>query len=376
MLNSTEEFNKTINKSENILIFLPPSASDDATASSLAFYYFLKKLNKKTTFFHSHSFPEKLSFLPFPEKTTRTLAGSRDFKIIFQTEKNKIIDVQTQEKDNQYIIKVTPEKGSVNPKDFSFIPADFKFDLLFIPETPSLEELGELYHQNTDLFFEVPKINIDHHSSNDQYGQVNLIQTTASSISEILAEIILENHPKQIDKNIAQALLAGIISATESFQKPTTSPKAMAIAAELMKHQADQPTIIRHLYRTKSLPFLKLWGRVMARLNWDENKKAAWSLVSTEDFTQSQSDEKDIPLITEEVSKNFPQSQICAIIYTDLNGQTIGHVKINDEKKRKKFSQLYNISAPTPLLKITFPDMNLIEAEKDLLKKLEEVNKF
>jgi nanoRNase/pAp phosphatase (c-di-AMP/oligoRNAs hydrolase) len=373
MLNSTEEFNKTIDKAENILILLPPSASDDATASSLAFYYFLKKLNKKATFFHSHPLPEKLSFLPSPKEATQSLAGSRDFKIIFQTDKNKIIDIQTQEKEDQYIIKVTPEKGAINPKDFSFIPADFKFDLLFIPETPSLEEMCELYYQNTDLFFEVPKINIDHHSSNDQYGQVNLIQTTASSISEILAGIILENHPKQIDKNIAQALLTGLISATESFQKPSTSPKAMAIAAELMKHQADQPTIIRHLYRTKSLPFLKLWGRVMARLNWDEDKKVAWSLVSAEDFTQSQSDENDIPLITEEVSKNFPQSPICAIIYTGLNSQTVGQVKIIDEKMRKSFSQLYNISAPTQILRVNFTNMNLIEAEKDLLEKLEKI---
>jgi type II secretory pathway component HofQ len=111
----------------------------------------------------------------------------------------------------------------------------------------------------------------------------------------------------------------------------------------------------------------------MARLNWDEDKKVAWSLVSAEDFTQSQSDENDIPLITEEVSKNFPQSPICAIIYTGLNSQTVGQVKIIDEKMRKSFSQLYNISAPTQILRVNFTNMNLIEAEKDLLEKLEKI---
>ena len=41
--------------------------------------------------------------------------------------------------------------------------------------------------------------------------------------------------------------------------------------------------------KTQSFSFMKLWGRVMARLNWDENLKLAWSLVSIEDFVQSRS---------------------------------------------------------------------------------------
>jgi nanoRNase/pAp phosphatase (c-di-AMP/oligoRNAs hydrolase) len=373
MLNSAQDLTKTIEKAENILIIVPPSASFDAITSSFAFYYLLEKLNKKVEIFHQGNFSERLSFLLQPAKIIETLSGARDFKLIFNTEKNKIIDIKTKEEENQYIISITPERGSINPKDFSFVPAEFKFDLLIIPETPSLEKLGDVYYNNTDLFFEIPKINIDRHSSNDSYGQVNLVETTASSISEILAEAILENYPRQMDKNIAQALLTGVISATDSFQSPVTSPKAMNIAADLMKHKADQPTIIRHLYRAKSLSFLKLWGRVMARLHWDENKKVIWSLISTEDFTQSHSGEEDIPLITEEVGKNFPQSQICAIIYNDLNNQTFGRIKVLDEKKARQIAELYHSTYTNPILKVSFKGMNLVEAEKDFLNKLEDM---
>lgn len=188
MLNSTEEFTKTIEKSENILIIIPPSNSFDSISSSFALYFLLEKMNKSVRIYHSQGLPDRLSFLLQPSNLTDSLSGSRDFKLIFETKKNKIVNVKTEEKDDQYIIHVTPEKGSIDPKDFSFVPAEFKFDMLIISESPSLDSLGNTYYNNTDLFFEVPKINIDYHAGNDNYGQINLVENTASSISEILAK--------------------------------------------------------------------------------------------------------------------------------------------------------------------------------------------
>ena len=367
MLNSVEDFKKLIAKSKEILI-VSPENSIDIKASSFALVYLLEKLNKKVTLFSIKKDPAKISFLPKPIRTTNSLNGSREFQLIFHTEENKIIDVKTEEKEKDYIIHVTPEKGAINPKDFSFVPAKFKFDLIIIIGASCLETLNETYLDNTDLFFEVPKINIDYDPKNENYGQVNIVEDTASSIGEILTELILDNYEDSVDKKISQALLTAIIAGTESFQVPTTSPRAMNLSAKLMKHEADQATIVRYLYRTKELSFLKLWGRIMARLNWDKNKKVIWSLVSREDFSQSSSSEEDIEYVIEELQKSFPQNQTCIIIYINENDEAIALMKIVDEKKMNILTEVLETESFGQIIEVNLGELNLIEAEKALFK--------
>jgi len=371
MLNSEEDFKKIIEKSKEILI-ISPENSIDVKVSSFALVYLLEKIDKNVTLFSSKTDSYKISFLSKPIKTINNLNGFRDFQLIFNTERNKIVKTKTEKKEKEYIIHITPEKGAINPKDFSFIPAKFKFDLIIILGSPALENLGKIYFSNTDLFFEVPKINIDYNPQNENYGQVNIIEETASSIGEIITELIFNNYSDLMDKRIAQSLLTGIISATESFQIPTTSPKSMNLAAQLMKHEADQPTIIRYLYRSKDLAFLKLWGRIMARINWDKEKKLVWSLVSQEDFIQSSSNEKYTPTVLEELQKNFPQNQTCLIIYGNKENETVALLKIVDEKKMKLLKEIYKTEEEGQLFKINFGKKNLIEAEKDLFQKMTE----
>ncbi len=366
---SKNEFVKTIEKADDIIIFPSWQSSPDSITGAFALYFFLKKMQKNAVIFWNKKIPEKLSFLAKPKKIINDLSGSRDFVIIFNTEKNKIMKVETEEERKEYRIKVTPEKGSISPKDFSFVPAEFKYDLAITVGAPSLESFKKIYFENTDLFFEVPKVNIDYHSGNDNYGQVNLTDMTASSCCEIIAEIMLEKFESAINKKIAQSLLAGIVSATESFQKPTTTPQSMVMAAKLMKYEANQAEIIRYLYKTKSLSFLKLWGRVMARLNTDENRKVVWSLISNEDFVQSRATAKDIPFILEEIQKNFSEAQVFAIFYTKENGQTEAKINFQNEKIAAEICQAYNLE-PSSEIEMSFKNVNLLEAEKDFLKKL------
>ena len=149
----------------------------------------------------------------------------------------------------------------------------------------------------------------------------------------------------------------------------------MDLSAKLMKHEADQPTIMRYLYRTKNLAFLKLWGRIMARLNWDKEKKVIWSLVSQEDFIQSISDEKEITTVLEELQKSFPQNQTCIIIYVNHKNEAIALLKIVDEKKMKRLKEAYEIENSDQILEINFGHKNLIEAEKNLFETMIE-NEF
>ncbi len=359
-----------IDKSKDILLIIPPEPSDDIISSAFAIFRFIKKHRKSISYVSGGDVPQRLSFLKAPDATITSLSGLREFVLVFNTEKNKIIDIKSEQNNNEFVIKVTPEKGSIDPRDFSFLPSDFKHDLIIIIGVPSLESLGELYQSNTDLFFEVPKINIDNKSANENYGQVNVVDLTASSISEICANLFIEHNKKHVDKLIAQALLTGIIAETESFQKPTTTPKAMITAAKLMKYDADQATIIRHLFKTKSFSFLKLWGRVMARLNWDEEQKIAWSLISIEDFVQSRASNSDVPYILEEIQKNFIEGQIFAVIYPESSNATFIQVRFSSSSKAQQFAQIYETETVKNVFRVRVEGKDLLETEKDFLKNI------
>lgn len=372
MNNENTEVFSLIEKSQKILVIPAVGVKSDTLCASFAFCQLLATKQKKAYLLLSSNIPQKLDFLQKPTDIKKDLIGSRDLLLIFNTHYNKITNVETKNnpQKEQYTIRITPERGSIDPKDFSFVPAEFRYDLLVILGAPTLDSLGEIYQKNTELFFEVPKVNIDHHSNNENYGQANVTDMTAACTSEVCANLFMQKAEPDIDKSIAQSLLTGIIAATESFQTPTTSPRTMITAAGLMKFKADQPTIIRHLYKTKSLSFLKLWGRVMANLKWNETKKVAWANISMEDFIQSRSTEKDVPFILEEVQKNFGQGKIFAVFYAETSVITRAQIKFADPEQAKRIAKEYNIEPTEGILRIRFEDKDVEKSQNDFLEKI------
>jgi nanoRNase/pAp phosphatase (c-di-AMP/oligoRNAs hydrolase) len=150
----------------------------------------------------------------------------------------------------------------------------------------------------------------------------------------------------------------------------------MMLAAKLMKYKADQATIIRHLYKTKPLSFMKLWGKIMARLNWNKEYKIVWSLVSGEDFVQSHASESDIPLILEEIQKSFSQGQIFAVLYSYGNSRTKAQFKIPNTKIRQKIINVFEESVleANETICIETKEQDLIKAEKNLIEKIKQIN--
>ncbi len=369
-----KKFHKLLENSNNILLVTPPAPNHDLITGSIVFYNFLKNQKKEVTILNN-SFQNNntsLSFLSQPkeEDFISDLDGTRDFLLIFNTKYNKIINITTDKTEDETTIRLTPEKGTIDPRDFSLAPADFKYDLVIVIGAPTLETLGEIYQKNTDFFFEVPKININNDSENDDYGQVNLVDLTAASVTEIISELFFDQYPKEVTKENAQALLTGIISATNSFQKPNTTPQTMILASKLIKAKANQSEIIRHLYKTKPLAFLKLWGRAMARLNWDDSRKFIWSLLSTEDFLKSRADKNMVPTVLEELQKNYIKGRIFGIFYSQDSENTSGYFSINNSRALNAIAEEYNIKPSNNILKIEFKNKNLIKAEKDFLTAL------
>jgi bifunctional oligoribonuclease and PAP phosphatase NrnA len=368
-----EQFKNYLEKSEEVLILIPENPTGDAVGSAWALYFFLQKRNIKPTIAFSNSLSPKYSYLPKPEKILNEISGARTFVLSFDTTRNKIVNLKTEEKENKYNIYLTPERGALDPRDFSFILAKFQYDLIVVLDCPDLEKLGKLYESNPDLFFEVPVVNIDWRSNNENFGQINLVDITMSSCSEMLHGALSYIDSGSVDKTIAECLLTGIISATDSFQKKNTTPQSLTVAATLMERGADQQSIIRWLYKTQPLHILKLWGRAMSHLNWDEKSKLAWTELSVEDFVQSRANNKDVPLILEKLQENYSEGRVFMSLYNDTSQSCVVLIKSTIPENSKQIHQLLGGNIVRDLLEVRLATGNLAEAGELLSKRIKEL---
>lgn len=340
-LTPIQQFQELLKKTASPLILIPAYPSRDALASAFALANFLKNAGKEITLAgeHINTDKESLSFLTQPENILSSITGARDFVLSFNTSRNKILNVRTENASEEMRIYLTPENGAIDPRDFSFIPAQFKFDLVVVIGAPDKESLGKIYEENPDIFYEVPIVNIDNHSENESFGQVNLVDITASSNAEILSEVLEKAAPNLSTESVSEALLTGIIAATDSFQKRNTTPKALKLASRLMDSGADQQKIIRALYKTEPFHLLKLWGRVMAQVKWDENLKLIWASVSIEDLVQTRARVEDLPQVLEKIKNNYSSAHLFMLIYSETKELARGLVRANSSEAINGFAK-------------------------------------
>ncbi len=94
-------------------------------------------------------------------------------------------------------------------------------------------------------------LNVDHHISNTQYAQHNLVEGGSSATGELLAGMFLDNdYP--IDPVTAQALYVGIATDTGQFRFSSTTYKTFEICCHLMERGADPAAAAMSLYEKES----------------------------------------------------------------------------------------------------------------------------
>lgn len=113
------------------------------------------------------------------------------------------------------------------------------FDLIFVIGAANLNSLGALYGQNQQIFSGVHLVNIDN-QGNTGFGNTNIIDTNASSVSEMMASILtsLGLNP---DADAATNLLAGIFEASGNLTSDKVNAETYAQVANLMKAGGKKP---------------------------------------------------------------------------------------------------------------------------------------
>lgn len=361
-----------IDKSSNIVIVLPRNPSTDAVASGLGLFLTLEKIGKKVKVAcNEFELPPTHQFLPKSQEIHTDLTALRKFIISLDLSRTKVQELSYDISDKKLDIFITPKSGFFEPRDVSTSASAYEYDLIIVIDSPDLEALGKIYDDNTEFFYHTPIINIDHNPANEYFGEINIVDLTATSTSEIIFELVKEGFKeKPLDEYTATSLLTGIISKTKSFQSTTVTPRSLAISSYLIENGARRDEIIKNLYRTKSINTLKLWGRALARLKTEMNGKVVWSLLNKQDFIKSGAKENDLEGVVDELIVNTPEAEIIVALYE--SGTNEVKVIVNTVKAIDGFT-VFKEFRPTGtknFTRLNLPNKNLVEAEQIVLDKI------
>jgi len=356
MLTIPQQFEELLKHPENILIMLKKNPLIADTAAALALKKVLEN-REKTVEIASENFhaASKMKFLPGLSEIKDNLSHLRKFVIRVDTSRTKVEELSYDQNGDHLDIFLMPSGGMFRKEDVETREGDFRFDLIICVGTPDLESLGQLYEQNSEFFYETPIVNIDHNPANEHFGQVNIVDLTASSSAEIIYAIAKRFAAEPFHPDLATLILTGMIAETKSFQK-RISPQSLQIASSLISQGARREEIIQHLYFTKSLSLLKLWGKILTRLQKDEKYGIVWSYASAEDLKQSFDDGPDD--IMEELIASSPEAKII-VLFTenksdaiDVSVQTVKNIDAqilakpftaNSERQRAQWTMAKNL---------------------------------
>jgi bifunctional oligoribonuclease and PAP phosphatase NrnA len=165
---------------------------------------------------------------------------------------------------------------------------DADYDLLVISDCGTLDRVGAVGERHRALFERLPRVVLDHHSSNDDERQpADWVDPDAAATCEMatLLAARLGVPLDAADGTLAAALMAGIVMDTATFAHPNATPRTLVVSAALVAAGAPLSDISRRLYRTKPERQLRLFGRVLDRLETSDDGRIVWSTLLDDDLT-------------------------------------------------------------------------------------------
>ena len=155
-------------------------------------------------------------------------------------------------------------------------------------------------------------VNIDHHHDNTRFGQLNLVDATASSASQIVCEIAAALGLR-FSPAAAAALYAGISFDTGHFQHSSTSAATFACCARLVSDGADPNAIYKLLFGRRSLASLRLWARAIAAARPAAGGRAMIAPLSAADFAASGASDDETEGIVDAL-RSVPGVEVAALV--------------------------------------------------------------
>lgn len=166
-----------------------------------------------------------------------------------------------------------------------------------------------------------PDINIDHHVTNEKYGQVNVIVPDAVATCAILTDFI-PDWGLDIDRDIAASLVTGIVTDTLGFRTSNTTPNCLRQCARLMETGIDMPELYNRALNRRKIASARYWGAGLSSLKSENG--IVYGTLTLEDRQRcgyAGNDDGDLINIISTI-----EDHTVGMIFVE---QTDGHVKIS-----------------------------------------------
>ena len=156
-------------------------------------------------------------------------------------------------------------------------------EVVFIIDSGGLSRLEEL-ESPIRRMFSVKKnppvlINIDHHPSNGDFGDINWVNAQSSSVGEMIY-LLIKQSKISIDKDMATNLYVSLDTDTGHFCFETTTPMSHLIAADLLEKGVRVRDIYRKIYEDKTIGEMRLFVECLSQTKLALKGRIAWSVLT------------------------------------------------------------------------------------------------
>lgn len=180
--------------------------------------------------------------------------------------------------------------SDVIPKKYNYLfddiaPIRFKPHYVVAVDVATPNLLGELDGQyHIDLC-------IDHHGTNTEYADNLLLEDTPAAC-EIMYEVI-KALGVEIDSRMAGCLYTGLTTDTGCFRYASTTARTYRAAADLIELGADNGTINRVMFETKTKTYARLERMALESMEFFENERVAVITVTQDMYKKTGSNEQE-----------------------------------------------------------------------------------
>jgi len=224
---------RVLREKDRFLVACHENPEGDAIGSELALALALREMGKTATVLNADPVPANLLFLPG--------AGT----IVFE------------------------EDGS-------------KYDVAVVVDCGSPERTGRI---GGELRKCPLLINIDHHRTNGDRGELALVDPDAAATG-LLVQRVLSAMGHEISLDVATNIYVAVLTDTGSFHYGSSSPEAFTVAGEMVRRGVDPWAVAEHVYETQSASRLRLLGRVLDSLEVAGGGKVACITTMREDLRE------------------------------------------------------------------------------------------
>lgn len=145
---------------------------------------------------------------------------------------------------------------------------EYENSLLILVDVPDKKRIDA---PNFEKFKNI--IKIDHHPKIDDFGGIEYIDESASSVAQIIIELLFDTK-LQMNKEIAGTLFMGVVSDSNRFLFDCTSAKTFYMIGDLIKkYKLNIQELYRKLY-AKPLSELRLMGHIASNIKVTKNNFA------------------------------------------------------------------------------------------------------